>query len=313
MTSLFLVVNSACDIACNYCFYTTGYEKRSRDRILPRQAGHVAKRIAEARFGTVILTGGDPLHSVHKRETYELVSALKANALRVVINTSAAHLAERDFDRLVELTVDRVDVSIDSHDPAVHDAQRGRHTDAVTAIRGLIQRGMPLSTTTVATARNAPTLSRTIEWLRDLGVSDIRVQKAFLPGGDLVGHRIVDASLRAVAPLLGRPHAARYLEQTISLFRGKGPLPEARCPMGKEYFVCDARGNLSPCFHRGDISLGNLFEDELSTLLGAMESNPLGSEALPLCVGSHCASLFDNPSLWRNQDEKVPSRSLPAV
>ncbi|TXI35269.1 MAG: radical SAM protein, partial [Candidatus Moraniibacteriota bacterium] len=154
MKNLFLMVNSVCDIACTHCFYTTGYEKRSRDRILPRQAGHVAKRIAEARFGTVILTGGDPLHSVHKKETYELVSALKANALRIIINTSAARLSERDFDRLVELAVDRIDVSIDSHDPAVHDAQRGRHTDAVAAIRGLIQRGMPLSTTTVATARN---------------------------------------------------------------------------------------------------------------------------------------------------------------
>ncbi len=299
MTSLFLMVNSACNIACTYCFYTTGYEKRSRGRILPRQAGHVAKRIAEARFGTVILTGGDPLHSVHKRETYELVAALKANSLRVVINTSAAYLAERDFDRLVELAVDRVDVSIDSHDAAIHDAQRGRHADAVRAIRGLLQRGVSLSTTTVVTQQNAPTLDRTIEWLRDLGVADIRVQKAFLPGGDLVGHRIVDASLREVAPLLGKPHAARYLEQTVRLFRGKGPLPEARCPMGQEYFVCDARGNLTPCFHRGDIRLGNLFDDEPTTLRGAMESNPRGSEAMPFCVGSHCASLFDNPSLWR--------------
>lgn len=101
MTSLFLMVNSACDIACTYCFYTTGYEKRSRDRILPRQAGHVAKRIAEARFGTVILTGGDPLHSVHKKETYELVSALKANALRIIINTSATRLSERSLRDVV--------------------------------------------------------------------------------------------------------------------------------------------------------------------------------------------------------------------
>lgn len=299
MTSLFLMVNSACDIACTYCFYTTGYEKRSRDRILPRQADYVAKRIVEAHFSTVILTGGDPLHSVHKRETYELVSALKANALRVVINTSAAYLAECDLDRLVELAVDRVDVSIDSHDPAVHDAQRGRHADATRAIRGLLRRGVPLSTTTVVTAQNAPMLNRTIEWLQDLGVFDVRVQKAFLPGGDLVGHRMVDASLRAAAPLLQKPHVARYLEQTIRLFRGQGPLPEARCPMGKEYFVCDAQGNLAPCFHRGDIYLGNLFEDDTARILGAMESNVLRMDTLPLCVGSHCASLFDNPSLWR--------------
>ena len=299
MTSLFLMVNSACNIACKYCFYTTGYEKRSRDRILPRQAGHVAKRIAEARFGTVILTGGDPLHSVHKKETYLLVSALKAEVLRVVINTSAAYLTERDLDRLIELAVDRVDISIDSHDSAVHDAQRGRHSDAVQAICGLLQRGMSLSTTTVVTARNAPTLTQTIEWLQGLGISDIRVQKAFLPGGDLVGHRIVDASLRAAVPLLQKPHVARYLEQTIRLFRGQGPLSEARCPMGKEYFVCDAQGNLAPCFHRGDIHLGNLFEDDTACILGAMESNVLSTDTLPLCVGSPCASLFDNPSLWR--------------
>mgnify|MGYP001408472661 CR=1 FL=1 len=298
MKALFLLVNSMCDIACTYCFYTTGHEKRSCYRVRPEVAGQVAKKIASVGFNTVILTGGDPLHSRLKLETYVIIRELKNRGLKVIVNTSAARLLESDLDTVISLEVDRVDVSIDSHDAAIHDAQRGCHAGAVSSITGLLKKGYRnVATTIVVTRLNAPKLSETIFWLRKLGVEDVRIQRVFLPG-DTDDGGIMQA-MHDVKPHLRSPHALKYIELTEYAFEGKSAPCLACCRMGKEYFVCNAQGILTPCFHRDDIVLGNLFKDPVDVLLGALERHELIMHDVPPCFGSHCASLFDIPTFWR--------------
>lgn len=299
MKALFLLVNSMCDIACTYCFYTTGHEKRSRYRVRPEIAGRVAERITSVGFNTVILSGGDPLHSRFKHETYALIRELKDQGLKVIVSTSAARLDEKDLDTIIGLGVDRVDVSIDSCDVAIHDAQRGCHAGTVSSITGLLKKGYRnVATTTVVTNLNAPKLLETILWLRELGVEDVRIQRVFLPGNVGDANGIMQAMYDA-EPHLSASHTLRYIELTKHVFEGKPASCFALCRMGKEYFVCNAQGILTPCFHRDDIVLGNLFTDPVGVLLEALERHELIMHDVPPCFGSHCASLFDTPTFWR--------------
>ena len=105
MKVLFLVVNTICDMACKDCFYTRGYEQRVKDRIKPERAKEFANRIVTNGFTSVILTGGDPLSSQFKHETYKLVEELKARDLKVLINTSAAKLNKADVNAIVRLNI----------------------------------------------------------------------------------------------------------------------------------------------------------------------------------------------------------------
>lgn len=305
MRVLFLLVNGACDIACAYCFYTTGYERRDAARIRPSEAGPLADRIRDVGFASVILTGGDPLQSRLKGETYALVAALKERGLRVIVNTSAAFLTESDLDRIVALGVDRVDVSIDSHLPEIHDAQRGRHADAVAAIDGLLARGhCSLAATVVVTPLNAPTLADTVRWLRERGVTDVRIQRAFLPESGVVPlaalrRTAVDAAFAAVAARLPAAHVADYAALTADAWAGLPPPRNAACQMGKSYFVCGPDGRLTPCFHRPDVPLGNLLHDPIEDVRAALDAHPLRNVRMPACFGTHCASLFDNPRFWQ--------------
>lgn len=302
MKVLFLLVNSTCDINCTNCFYTTGHEKRSRFRVQPEMACHAAERIASVGFNTVILSGGDPLHSRFKHETYALIAELKARGLKVIINTSAVRLTEEDLETIIDLEVDRVDVSIDSHDAAINDALRGRHEDVVSAITGLIAKGYHnVVTTTVVTKLNAPTLLETISWLKGLGVEDVRIQRVFLPNDSTDEGGAIMQAMRDVEPSLRASHASRYIELTERAFNGQSASCGARCRMGKEYFVCNAQGTLTPCFHREDVVLGNLFEDPLDAVLQALASNELTAHDVPPCFGGHCASLFDIPNFWRER------------
>ncbi|MFA6397113.1 MAG: radical SAM protein [Sulfurimonas sp.] len=307
MRCLFLLVNSVCNIACTYCFYTIGYEKRSSSRIHSNEANYIAKCIRQVEFKTVILTGGDPLHMRFKQDTYKLIEELKKYNLKVIVNTSAAFLNDSDLDLIVSLGVDRVDISIDSHDPIIHNAQRGRHEDAHFAISGLLSRNFKsVTTTTVVTELNASTIHETIRWLQDFGVCDIRIQHAFDPSYE---NRSIDALNKFNIQDVGLIHKSSHVPSYSQLMEHSSQQEAQRigayCQMGKEYFVCDALGNLTPCFHRGDISLGNIFRDSVEEIQSLIHSHELAQRDVPPCFGRHCVSLFDNPRFWRNDNEKT--------
>jgi len=321
MRFLFLIVNNLCNINCSYCFYTTGYQKRSSLRIHQNKLSEFAAKIAQLKFDEVILTGGEPLHRKWKKETYVLIQELKKRRIKVILNTSATFLQNKDFNKIIKLKVDRVDISIDSHIPEIHNSQRGRYKDVVRTIKGLISRGYRnITTTTVVTEQNAPTLQDTIRWLYKIGIDDIRIQRPFLPRrkDKLLDDKkdIISNAMKLAASQLNAPHLNEYLNLTEAAFKKNSRTLNklktiALCRMGKQYFICDAIGNLIPCFHRPDIKLGNLFRDSISTIKAMLKNNELTNEKkLPECFGTYCVSLFDSPNFWRKKYGKNSGTSL---
>lgn len=116
MKALFLNTSFTCDLACRYCFYEQGHEKRLPLHLDAERIPELATRIRQLGFQTVILTGGDPLSTTYREETFMLIKALKSENLRVILNTSGVKLAEYELDRIIALAVDRVDLSINSYD-----------------------------------------------------------------------------------------------------------------------------------------------------------------------------------------------------
>lgn len=307
MSCLFLMVNNLCNINCAYCFYATGYQKRAASKISPDKVASFADKIEALNFDKVILTGGEPLHLKWKQETFSLIHELKNRKLSVIINTSATCLTDADLDTIIKLNVDRVDISIDSHIPKIHNAQRGRYEDTVFALKGLFSRGYRnVATTTVVTKKNASTLQDTIAWLHGLGVADIRFQEVFIPKGKMQQintekkDNVIFNAIKKISQKNKSMHVKDYIALTEAIFNNNDPLPNAFCCMGKEYFVCSAEGDLTPCFHRPDIKLGNLFNDPVFEIITNIDNNILSkSEKLPNCFGVHCVSLFDNPRFWK--------------
>jgi len=64
-----------------------------------------------------------------------------------------------------------------------------------------------------------------------------------------------------------------YTRVAMSFVRGQPPVGMS-CPMGSRSFFLDACGTLSPCFHRRDIELGNIYDTDLQVLLGRKISAP---------------------------------------
>ena len=292
---LFLLVNSMCDLCCSYCFYTIGHEKRDSSYIDGQKAEVFANAINRIGFKSVILTGGDPLYSGLKEHSYVLIEELKKRGIRVLINTSGAKLEDADYDCLVQLGVDRIDISINSYDEAIHNSERGYYQDAVRLIDEMHKRGYrKLATTTVITPTNSSLAASTLSWLLDKGVEDVRFQPVFI-AKELQDYSTIGCTMNACMKIASKPHTERYVRLCEEAFTDPNCKVDD-CRMGKSYFVCNAKGDLHPCFHV-DEKLCNILSDDLDFI--RMQIRKSSDSKRGACFGKHCVSLFDNPIFWK--------------
>ena len=309
--SLLLLCNTQCDIACRYCFYTTGHEKRDSRKLSAHTAVSFAEKLLALGFSNVVLTGGDPLSRKYRSTALEVTKIFQEAGLTVIINSSGSHITDEDCDRIVEVNPFRVDVSVDSHLEEVHNGLRGRYADAIFLIKGLLARGYrSVVTTTVVSGKNADTAADTIKFLRSLGVQDARVQPVFLPGQDTAELKALELRLNErffaeLSDLYSSDSSRSFYPNYLKWWRqfygdGQNAVVERpTCQMGKRTFVCDASGNISACFHRSDVQLGNLMQDSLEDIQHKLNSHVLINDNLPGCVGKHCVSLFDHAGSWK--------------
>lgn len=312
--TLFLIVNTACDIACKYCFYSTGHESRDKRVVELTVLPEVSQRLKHLKFDTVILTGGDPLNRNYRDKTLEIIKILKQHELRVIVNTSGAYLDESFCDRLIAADPSRIDFSVDSYDPSLHNLQRGRFDDTISAIKYLlVKKYTRIVITVVVTAQNQGSILSIFDYFARLGVSDCRFQPAFLPDSfskfKEVRQPEIDAKLHddlALVTQFSPDSKVRHLyhQYWFSHYPVSNDVrvvtmaPKPLCHMGKSTFVAEADWSLIPCFHRADIVLGNILEDPLVDLETAINCNQFHSTSLPECVGRHCVSLFSGSQNW---------------
>ena len=283
---LFYMVGYLCNNVCRYCFYTTGHLSRSTDSIRRASIERLTQQIDLVGFDSVIITGGEPLHHAYKLETFELMRSLKQRGLRVILNTSGTKLDQEDMCRLADLSLDRIDISIDSHLAEIHDEQRGRFDEAMSSLLGLLDLGCNLATTSVVTDLNASTIKETLAYFRHLGLEDCRIQPAYYPGQPF-SQNVIQA-IGKYGGLLNR----------VNLENPAMP-DNAICQMGKGYFVSEPSGQITPCFHPPAVSLGNLLVDEAGQIAQNLGEYASKSLTHPCCFGGYCVSLFDIPSFWK--------------
>lgn len=93
-----------------------------RDELTTDEGKALLAEIARAKFGVVILSGGEPLM---RKDIYELIACACGNGLRPVLGSNGTLIDAPVAGRLKEAGLARVGVSLDSTDPAQHDRFRG--------------------------------------------------------------------------------------------------------------------------------------------------------------------------------------------
>ena len=118
LLELKLKLISACDYKCQMC----GHWREPVHRITTEQALAAVRDAVALGARSLILSGGEP--TLHKG-LVRIVEEAARLGLRVTLATNGGGLAEGKLAALVAAGVAQFNVSVDSPDPAHHDALRG--------------------------------------------------------------------------------------------------------------------------------------------------------------------------------------------
>lgn len=161
----------ACALACTHC-RATAVPQRDRDELSSVEGMRLIDQVAAFDDPIFVITGGDPL------ERPDLFSLLE-HAVRRGLRTSLAPSVTPRFtvdilDRLREIGVTKVSLSIDAAEEARHDAFRGvpgtfAHT--MKLVRAMRDRGMELQINTTVSRQTLDQLDKVGKLVAAIGVA----------------------------------------------------------------------------------------------------------------------------------------------
>jgi radical SAM protein with 4Fe4S-binding SPASM domain len=255
-----------CNNDCSHC-----YNARPRDypELPTEQWKEIIEQLWQIGIPHIVFTGGEP---TLRPDLLELVKHAENTGQITGLNTNGRRLMDKQFiNQLVEAGLDHVQITLESHDFAMHDqmvCSKGAWEQTVEGIKNAIDSPLFVMTNTTLLKNNTPFLSDTLDFLEEMGVPTIGLNALIYSGKGLsVNSGLNETEL---APLL---EIARKKTQA----RGQRLIwytPTQYCnfdPMSLElgikgctaalYNMCiEPDGSIIPCqsyYH----SLGNLLTD----------------------------------------------------
>lgn len=176
-----------CNQKCVFC-YAAGQEMGKTKEMTTEQWKQAIDRLAAARVPMVTFTGGEP---TMRQDIAELVGYAKRMVTR--LNTNGVNLTPELVQQLKKAGLDSVQVTLYSHDEAVHNALVGsnHYADTVQGIRNTVEAGLDISINTPLCKKNAD-YEKTLAFVHSLGVRFVTVSGLICTGMAGINHEEYD-------------------------------------------------------------------------------------------------------------------------
>jgi radical SAM protein with 4Fe4S-binding SPASM domain len=178
-----LALTYRCNNDCAHC-----YNARPRDypELTTQQWMQVLDRLWDLGVPHVVFTGGEPT-------LYADLPALIAHAEKLGqisgLNTNGRRLSDPDYLRqLVDAGLDHVQITVESHDPGIHDhmvARKGAWEGTIAGLRNALDSPLYVMTNTTMLKENSPVLGKTLEFLATIGVPTVGLNALIYSGQGL--------------------------------------------------------------------------------------------------------------------------------
>ncbi len=181
-----LAISYACNNNCSHCY-------NARPRNFPQlrlaQWKNVLDILWEIGVPHIVFTGGEPTLVSFLPD---LIRHAEKNGQITGINTNGRLLKNSDYvQRLVDSGLDHIQVTLESHDPAIHDHMvnsTGAWKDTTGGLRNVLTTRLYVMTNTTLLRSNSPYLAETLNFLHDLGVPTVGLNSLIYSGkGESVG------------------------------------------------------------------------------------------------------------------------------
>jgi radical SAM protein with 4Fe4S-binding SPASM domain len=193
-----LALTYRCNNDCSHCY-------NARPRRFPElstlQWFGLLDRLWEIGIPHVVFTGGEP---TMRNDLPALIAHAERNGQITGLNTNGRRLSDRGYlDELVSAGLDHVQITLESHDPTIHDQlvqANGAWKQTCAGLRNALDSPLFVMTNTTMLQANSPSLGATLDFLAQQGVPTIGLNSLIYSGrGQTVGTGLVEADL---VPLL---------------------------------------------------------------------------------------------------------------
>lgn len=168
-----LEITKQCNLQCSHCYADAG--AKLKDELTVEEAKALIDQLADIGVLSITFTGGEPLLHPH---LFELMGYARKKPLSVVLFTNGTLLTPETVQKLKELNIYKVNISIDGPDAETHDAFRGvcgSFAKTIEGVKLLREAGINIHASTCLTRLNYKRVKDMLKLLKDSGVSDSKV------------------------------------------------------------------------------------------------------------------------------------------
>lgn len=292
---VFLETHMECNLRCIQCDIHT--LRNPADELTEAERISIVRQVSEWHPEIRIVLGGGEAFA-RRRMLYAVAAAARDRAVYTTVSTNGTLVRDEDVERLPTSGIRCVVVSVDSHEPGVHDRIRGvpgtfaratRAVRALVAARDRCPGDFSVLTSTILGAHNLDHVGPLVEFLEGLGIDTALfqpIQPAFaravaarwwehdplFPTESAQVHRGIDALLRLANSGRRIFQTPEQLEDMRRYLLEPSHLQPGHCASMDRHMMVDMRGNVRLCFNMERISLrpiGSIRHTPLQTLWSA--------------------------------------------
>ncbi len=223
-----LALTYRCDNACPQCYVARSPDYPEMDTDAWRA---VLERVWNVGIPHVCFTGGE---ATLREDLIELVAHAEGRGLVTGLLTNGRRLSDADYvAALVEAGLDHVQITVESHDGAVHDGMvgaEGAWEETVQGVRNAVAAGLYTTTNTTLTRENvsAAETETLVAFIASLGVSSFACNSLIYAGrGSTVGTGFREGELIPILERVreaARRHGLRLIWYTPTQYCALSPL-----------------------------------------------------------------------------------------
>ena len=164
-----LALTFRCQNNCIHCYAGGSHESAELNTAQWKQ---VIERLSQIGIFIVTFTGGEP---TLREDLTELLQYAQDKGMVTGLITNGRKLKDKEYVAALEKAgLDFVQVTLESHKPAVHDlmtAAEGSWKETVVGIKNAVRSQIYVTTNTTLSKYNAPDFLRTMDYISELGVA----------------------------------------------------------------------------------------------------------------------------------------------
>ena len=316
-----------CNLRCRHCYSNAGTPLK--DELTREEIKSLIDQLSEIGVLSMTFTGGEPLLHPH---IFELMEYARKKPLTVFLFTNGTLITPEVVQKLKELSVFWVSISIDGPDPETHDAFRGQEGAFLKTIRAvnlLREAGISVHAHVSVNKFNYQKMWQILCLFRDLRINEFKILPITYSGRPGEGGGEGTGQKSGEPQIFVTPQEFREAMETIREFEIKelGKKKEEftyskkleNCGIGSGSLAIKCNGTVVPCpeFDE-DVSLGNIREQSVaeiwndSPLLNRLRAMSVYKTEIckdcsfaAVCKGGCIADIYERTGTFTCYDEYV--------